>query len=115
MSTICNNVQLIGNLGKDPEVKDFEGGKKLAKVSLATKEFYKNDKGEKVSDTQWHNIVAWGRNAEVMERYLKKGAEVAILGKLVTRNYLDKDGSKRYITEVQISELHLLSSKPGDK
>jgi single-strand DNA-binding protein len=109
MSTVCNNVQLIGNLGKDPEIKQFEAGKKMAKVSLATTEFYKNDKGEKVSDTQWHNLIAWGKTAEVMERFLKKGAEVAVLGKLVTRNYLDKDGIKRYTTEVHISELQMLS------
>jgi single-strand DNA-binding protein len=115
MSSVCNNVQLIGNLGKDPEVKQFEGGKKLAKVSLATTEFYKNDKGEKVTDTQWHNLVAWGKTAEVMERFLKKGSEVAVLGKLVTRNYLDKEGNKRYVTEVQIGELHMLSAKQANK
>jgi single-strand DNA-binding protein len=111
MSTICNNVQLIGNLGKDPEIKTYEDGKKMARVSMATKEFYKNAKGERITETQWHNLVAWGKTAELMERYLKKGSELALQGKLVSRQYDDKEGAKRYITEIHVSSLHMLDSK----
>jgi single-strand DNA-binding protein len=110
MKNINNNVQLMGYLGKTPEIKTFEGGKKLAKVSIATSETYKNQKGERVKETQWHNLIAWGKCAEIMERYLKKGSEVAIQGKLTSRNY-DKDGIKRYITEIQVNELKILNAK----
>lgn len=109
MNTLRNKVQLIGNLGKDPEVINLEGGSKLAKFSLATNESYKNAKGEKVTDTQWHNVVAWGKTAEIAENYLKKGNEVAIEGKLVNRSYETKEGDKRYITEIKCSELLMLS------
>ena len=111
MNNLRNKVQLIGNLGQNPEVKELNGGKKVVKFSLATNETYKNKAGEKVTDTQWHNLVAWGRNAEVIEKYLKKGSEVAIEGKLLNRNYTDKEGVKRYVTEIQISELLMLGSK----
>ena len=104
MSTLRNKVQLIGNLGANPEVVNLESGKKLAKFSIATNESYKNAKGEKVEDTQWHNVIAWGKTAEIVENYLTKGNEVAIEGKLVNRNYDDKDGNKRYVTEVVESE-----------
>lgn len=104
MNTLRNSVQLIGNLGKDVEIKSFENGKKLAKFSLATNEFYKNNKGEKVQETQWHNIVAWGKTAEFMEKSLSKGSEVAIKGKLTHRSYDDKDGGTRYISEIVAQE-----------
>ena len=103
-----NKVQLIGNLGTDPEIINLESGKKLAKIAIATNESYTNDKGEKVTDTQWHNVIAWGKIAEIIEKYLKKGKEVAIEGKLTHRSYEDKHGDKRYATEVVASELLLL-------
>ncbi|MDN3723164.1 single-stranded DNA-binding protein [Aequorivita sp. SDUM287046] len=111
MSTLRNKVQLIGNLGKDPEITNLDGGRKLAKFSIATNETYKNQKGEKVTDTQWHNIVAWGKTAEIIENYVTKGKEVAVEGKLTSRSYDDKDGNKRYITEVVCNELVMLGSK----
>ncbi len=111
MSTLRNKVQLIGNLGNDPEIVNLDGGKKLAKFSIATNESYKNQKGEKITDTQWHNIVAWGKTAEIIENYVTKGKEVAIEGKLTSRSYDDKEGIKRYITEVVCNELVMLGSK----
>ena len=111
MNTLRNKVQLIGNLGQNPEVKELNGGKKVAKFSLATNETYRNKTGEKVTDTQWHNLVAWGKTAEIIEKYLKKGSEVAVEGKLLNRNYTDKEGVKRYVTEIQVSELLMLGGK----
>ncbi|MEZ5014640.1 MAG: single-stranded DNA-binding protein [Chitinophagales bacterium] len=111
MSSIKNKVQLIGHLGKDPEVKVFGGNKKLTRFSIATNETYKNANGEKVTETQWHNVVAWGKTAEIAAKYLQKGSEVAIEGKLLNDNYTDKNGVKRYNTEVQVSEMVMLSPK----
>ncbi|MEX1384506.1 single-stranded DNA-binding protein [Lutibacter sp.] len=111
MNTLRNKVQLIGNLGNKPEIITLESGKKLAKFSIATNENYKNAQGEKVTNTEWHNLVAWGKTAEIAENYLEKGKEIAIEGKLTTRSYDDKDGNKRYITEVVVSELLLLGAK----
>jgi single-strand DNA-binding protein len=111
MYALKNKVQLIGNLGGKPEVKSMETGKKRAQFSVATNETYRNAKGEKVTETQWHRVVAWGRVAEIVEKYLDKGREVAIEGKLVNRSYTDKDGNKKYITEVLVSELLLLGAK----
>jgi single-strand DNA-binding protein len=111
MSTLRNKVQLIGNLGNDPEIINLDGGKKLAKFSIATNETYKNQKGEKITDTQWHNIVAWGKTAEIIENYLSKGKEVAVEGKLTSRSWDDKDGNKKYITEIVCNELVMLGSK----
>ncbi len=108
MSTLRNTVQLIGHVGNEPEIVNLESGKKLAKFSIATNESYKNAKGEKITDTQWHNIVAWGKTAELVENYVPKGKEVGIEGKLTTRTYEDKEGNKRYITEVICNELLLL-------
>jgi len=108
MSTLRNTVQLIGHVGNEPEIVNLESGKKLAKFSVATNESYKNSKGEKITDTQWHNIVAWGKTAEIVENYVPKGKEVGIEGKLTNRSYEDKDGIKRYITEVVCHELLLL-------
>jgi len=115
MYALKNKVQLIGNLGNAPEVKNLEGGKKIARFSIATNESYRNQKGEKVNETQWHNIVAWGKVAEIAEKYLQKGSEVALEGKLVSRSYNDKDGNKRYITEVQVNEILMLGEKQGVK
>ena len=108
MNALRNKVQLIGNLGMNPEVKTLDGGKKLAKMSIATNESYKNAKGEYVKETQWHNLIAWGKTAEVIEKILKKGSEVAVEGKLINRNYTDKEGVKRYITEIEVHELLLI-------
>lgn len=104
MYTLKNSVRLVGNLGMDPEVKNFDANRKLARLSLATNENYKNDKGEKVTETHWHNLVLWGAQAKLAEEYLKKGDEVAVEGKLSNRSYIDKDGNKRYATEVVVNE-----------
>ena len=111
MNTLRNKVQLIGNLGNDPEIVNLESGKLLAKFSIATNESYKNAQGEKVTDTQWHNVVAWGKTAEIVEKYVTKGKEIAIEGKLTSRSYDDKEGNKRYITEVVCNELLMLGNK----
>lgn len=111
MYALKNKVQLIGNLGNAPEVKTTESGKKLARFSVATNESYRNASGEKVTETTWHNLVAWGKVAEIAEKYLNKGSEIAIEGKLINRSYTDKDGNKKYITEVQVNELLMLGSK----
>jgi single-strand DNA-binding protein len=111
MNNLRNSVRLIGNLGMDPEVKEVGNNKKIAKFSLATREVYKNEDGEKVTETQWHNLVAWGNQATLAEKYLKKGNEIAIEGKLTSRNYTDKDGIKRYITEIVVSEIMMIGSK----
>ncbi len=111
MNALVNKVQLIGNLGKEPEVKTLESGKKMARFSVATSESYRNASGEKVTETQWHNLVAWGKLAEIVEKYLVKGKEVAIEGKLINRSYNDKDGNKKYITEIQVNELRMLGAK----
>lgn len=105
MYALKNKVQLIGNLGNNPEVKSLEGGKKMARFNVATNENYRNSKGEKVTETQWHNLVAWGKVAEIAEKYLQKGSEIAIEGKLINRSYNDKDGNKKYITEIQVNEI----------
>ena len=111
MYTLRNKVQLIGMLGNAPEVKNTESGKKLARFSIATNEMYRNAKGEKVKETTWHNLIAWGKVADIVEKYLNKGSEVAIEGKLISRSYTDKDGVKKYITEVEVNELLMLGSK----
>ncbi|MDO9261060.1 MAG: single-stranded DNA-binding protein [Flavobacteriaceae bacterium] len=111
MSNLRNKVQLIGHLGNDPEIINLESGKKIAKFSIATNESYKNEKGEKVEDTQWHNVVAWNKTAEIAEKYLKKGKEVVIEGKLSSRSYDDKEGNKRYVTEIVVQELLMLGGK----
>lgn len=111
MYALKNKVQLIGNLGGKPEIKNFDGGKKMARFSVATSETYRNAKGEKVTETQWHNLVAWGKVAEIAEKYLDKGSEVAVEGKLTSRTWNDKDGVKRYITEVQVNEVLMLGEK----
>ena len=112
MFALRNKVQLIGNMGQKPDVQTTESGKKRAQFSVATNESYRNAKGEKVNETQWHRVVAWGKVAEIAERYLDKGREVVIEGKLVNRSYNDKAGNKKYITEVLVNELVLLGAKP---
>ena len=111
MHAFKNRVQLIGNLGTKPEIKQTENGKKLAQFSVATSENFHNAKGEKIKETQWHRVVAWGKVAEIAEKYLDKGKAVAIEGKLVSRSYNDKEGKKKYISEVQVNDMLLLGPK----
>jgi len=113
MNALRNKVQLSGNVGNAPEIKTLENGKKMARFSVATNEIYRNAKGEKVTETQWHNLVAWGKLAELTEKYFTKGKEVAIEGKLINRSYNDKDGNKKYISEIQVNEILLIGAKTG--
>jgi single-strand DNA-binding protein len=110
MSTLKNKVQLIGNVGQEPTITNLESGKKVARLSLATNENYKNSNGEKQTDTNWHTIVAWGKTAEIIEKYVVKGKEIAIEGKLTSRSYETKEGEKRSVTEVVANEIVLLSN-----
>ncbi|GEM54945.1 single-stranded DNA-binding protein [Flavobacterium branchiophilum NBRC 15030 = ATCC 35035] len=111
MNNLRNRVQLIGNVGNDPEIKSFDGGKKLANLTIATNETFINEKGERKTNTEWHRVVAWGKIAETIEQFVKKGKEIAIEGKLTTRSYDDKNGEKKYITEIIVQEILLLGSK----
>jgi single-strand DNA-binding protein len=115
MNTLRNKVQLIGFMGKDADVRHLDNGKVVASLTLATSESYINTAGKKITDTQWHNLVAWGKTAEIIEKYTQKGSEIAIEGKLVNRTYEDKEGIKRYITEIIISDLLLIGAKKTDK
>lgn len=101
----------MGRLGLDPEVIEFDNNRKLAKLRLATNESYKNDKGEKITETQWHQLIMWGHTAEVAEKYLKKGKEIAIEGRLMNRTYTGKDGEKKYTTEVVVNSLLMVGKK----
>jgi len=111
MNNLRNSIRLIGNLGQNPEVKETTNGKKLAKFSLATNESYRDENGKEVKETMWHNLTVWGKQADIAAKYLKKGSEVAIEGKLSNRNYTDKDGVKRYVTEIVVNEFLMLGSK----
>ena len=111
MSTLKNRVQLIGNVGGEPIITNLESGKKVARFSMATNESYKNGKGEKQTDTNWHNIVAWGKTADIIEKYVDKGKEIAVSGKLTFRTYDGKSGEKRYVNEVVANEILLLGTK----
>jgi len=110
MSTLKNSVQLIGNVGQEPTITNLESGKKVARLSIATNEYYKNAQGEKQTDTNWHSLVAWGETAEIIEKYVAKGKEIAIKGKLTSRSYETSEGEKRTVTEVVINELLLLGT-----
>lgn len=110
-NSLRNKVTLIGNVGAKPETIEFKEKRKLARFSLATNEYYTNDKGEKQQSTQWHNVVAWGKTADIAEMYIDKGQEIAVEGKLVNRSFEDKDGSKKYVTEVHIHEVVMLGKK----
>ena len=114
MNSLKNRVQLIGNLGQDPETKTLENGKKVTKFTLATNDDYKNGDGQKVSETIWHNIVAWNGLADIAGKYLKKGHQVAVEGRIVYRNYEDKKGVTKYITEIVLNEMMMLRS-PKDQ
>ena len=104
-----NLVQLIGHVGQEPEIKNLEAGKKLANISIATNEVYYRENGDIVEKTEWHRVTAWGKVAEIIEKYVTKGKEIAIEGKLTHRSYDDKDGNKRYVTEIVANEILLLS------
>jgi len=110
MSTLRNKVQLIGNVGQEPTITNLESGKKVARLSLATNEHYKNAQGEKQTDTNWHTLVAWGKIAEIIEKYVSKGKEIAVEGKLIARSYETSEGEKRTVTEVVVNELLLLGT-----
>ena len=103
-----NLVQLIGHVGQEPEIKNLEGGKKLANISIATNEVYYRENGDKVEKTEWHRVTAWGKTAEIIERFVTKGKEIAIGGKLAHRSYDDKEGNKKYVTEIVANEILLL-------
>lgn len=109
MKTLNNTVRLIGNLGFDPEVREIAKGRKVARLSVATNESYTNSAGEKVTDTQWHTVVAWGRIADQVEMILSKGSPVMVEGRLVHRSYAGKDGVKRFITEIVLSDFKLIT------
>ena len=111
MNGLRNSVRLIGHIGTDPETKEFERGKKVTRLSLATNDEYKNAKGEKVKDTVWHNLVMWGKTATIAEKYLEKGNEIAIEGRLTSRSYTTKEGEKKYVTEIVVGELLMLGKK----
>lgn len=110
MNTQNNIVRLIGNLGHAPEVRELAPGRKVARMSVATNESYTNSNGERVTDTQWHTVVAWGRMAEVAQRLLGKGSSVIVEGRLLHRSFEDSDGLKRYVTEVVLRDLKVLAS-----
>jgi single-strand DNA-binding protein len=111
MNNLRNRVLLIGRLGAQPETKTLANGSTLTRFNLATSESYKNDKGERITDTQWHNITTWGKVAELAAQLLDKGKEVVVEGKLVSRAYTDKDGVKRYVTEIVANDLLLVGAK----
>ncbi len=115
MNALRNKVQLIGNLGMDPEVTNFETGNSLVKFSLATSEFYKDKEGNLNKNTQWHNLVAWNGMAKNIGKLLRKGSEVAVEGRLNHRQYIDKDGNKKYITEIVVNDFVMLGKKKEEK
>lgn len=107
-----NRVQLIGHVGADPEVKTTSSNKKVANVRLATSDYYYNDAGEKIEQTEWHRLTVWGKLAETIEKYVKKGKEMAVEGKLVHRSFEDKEGQKRTVSEIVVEDFVLLGGKP---
>jgi len=111
MNSVRNQVQLIGNVGKDVELRSIANGSQVASFSIATNDYYKNSKGEKVQDTQWHNVVIWGKQAELASKVLAKGTEVCIQGKLVHRSYETTEGNKRYVTEVKANSFLKLTKE----
>jgi single-strand DNA-binding protein len=110
-----NRVSLIGHVGQKPDVRTFENNRKKASFSLATNDYYINDKGERVDNTEWHSLVVWGKLADIVEKYVEKGREVVVEGKITYRSYDDKEGNKRNITEIVVSELHLCGKKADSK
>lgn len=115
MNSMKNRVTLIGNLGQDPEIKTTENGKKVAHFSIATNDGFKNAEGQKVTETTWHNCVAWNGLADTVSRFLKKGQEVALEGRIVYRTYEDKKGVSKNITEIYLNDLVFLRSGKKEK
>jgi len=113
MNSLKNRVSLIGNLGQDPDTKTTETGKKVTHFTLATEDGYKNSDGQRVNETTWHNIVAWNGLADIADRFLKKGHQVAVEGRIVYRSYNDKNGVTKYITEIVLNDLALLRNGKG--
>lgn len=114
MNALRNSVRLIGNLGDEPKVRKLDNERKVATFSIATNEIYYDQSGKKVSETTWHRLVAWGKQADIAENYLKKGTEIAVEGKLTNRSYDDKNGEKHYITEVVVNSMLMLGKKNGN-
>jgi single-strand DNA-binding protein len=111
MQTIVNKVQLIGNIGTEPEVRELKKGNKMVRISLATNEIYKTAQGKTIENTQWHNLVAWGKTAELVGQLCEKGKQIAVEGRLVNSSYTDKEGNKRYTTNIHVNEFRLLGKK----
>lgn len=111
MSNLSNKVQLIGNLGQDPAIVHLENGKKLARFSMATTDTYTNKQGDKVNNTQWHNVIAWNKTAEIIEKHVSKGNRIGIDGKITSRVYEGSDGVKRYVTEIICNQVLMLGSR----
>lgn len=108
MNAMKNRVQLIGHVGQEPEIKTFDGGKKVANITMATNEVYYKENGDKVEKTEWHKVKAWGKVADIIEKYVTKGKEICVEGKLTYSDYLDKNSEKRYVTEVVANDILLL-------
>lgn len=108
MSDKNNRVFLVGHLGSNPELRDTANGKRVAHMKLATNESFQNSQGERITETQWHSLVAWGKLAEMAEMELQKGTEVAVEGKIIYRTFVDKEGSKRFVTEITVSSMSLV-------
>lgn len=111
MNTLKNKIQLLGHLGGQPEVRTTQSGQKMARMRVATNEAYRNAAGEKVTDTQWHTCIAWGKTADIAEQFLHKGSEVMLEGRLQYREYVDKDGNQRTAAEITIANLLLMDKK----
>ena len=114
MNALRNKVMLVGNLGQDPEIKTLESGQKVVHFTLATKDDFKNSDGQKVKETTWHNITAWNGLAEIASKYLKKGNEVFVEGRIVYRTYEDKKGATKNVTDIVLNDLLLLRSAKGN-
>lgn len=115
MSNFRNHVQLIGNVGEDPKITLLDGGRKVARFPMATNEYYTNNQGEKIQNTDWHQVVAWGKTADILEKYTAKGSEIGVQGKIKTRSYTTEDGNQRYVTEIVADEVLLLGSKAAQE
>ncbi|UBZ14823.1 single-stranded DNA-binding protein [Flagellimonas marinaquae] len=115
MGNLRNKVQLIGNVGQDPVITDFENGKRMARVNLATNEHYRNGKGEQVTNTEWHTLIAWGKLVDIIEGFVSKGKKIAVEGKLTHRSYEDKEGNKHYVSEVVVNEILLLGGTTNEE
>lgn len=115
MSNFRNHVQLIGNVGEDHKITLLDGGRKVARFPMATNEYYTNSQGEKIQNTDWHQVVAWGKTADILEKYTAKGSEIGVQGKIKTRSYTTEDGNQRYVTEIVADEVLLLGSKAAQE